>query len=384
MLIFALAVGNFVIGMGAFVVVGLLVPIADSFQISVSHAALVFAAYTATYAVMSPLLISVSGSLGRRYVLIAAMSVFMIASLFTAVAPNPTLLFVSRAVAALGGCVFTPVAASVGYSAVAPERRGRALATVFLGMSSAQALGVPAATFIGFAFGWQATFLILAAMGFGTILLLAAYIPATTVFETNSLRNLLGAARDWRRLIGVLVTTTHFGSMCVLYAFISPVIADVAQMGDSGANFVLLVFGIGATISSVLIGRVVDRVHLVWTIAILIIAQAVIMPAFSFLPMPSMLVVVLSFIWAATGPGFMIAQQALLIQRSPNRQTIMLSLNATANYTGTTVGAAVGAYIVLKWGLEWLGIFAGAFSLLALVNFLAGVRLAPVPTHQVE
>lgn len=384
MLIFALAVGNFVIGMGAFVVVGLLTPIADSFQISVSHAALVFAAYTATYAVMSPLLIGISGSLGRRNVLIAAMTVFTIASLLTAVAPNPALLFLSRAIAALGGCVFTPVAASVAFSAVPPARRGRALATVFLGMSGAQALGVPAGTFIGFAFGWQATFVILAAMAGGTILLLAAFIPATAVFQMNSLRTLLSAGRDWRRLVGVLVTATHFGSMCMLYAFISPVVADLAGMGAAGANFVLLVFGVGATISSVLIGYVVDRVHLVWTMVVMIVAQALIMPAFSFMPLPSLVVVVLSFVWALTGPGFMIPQQALLIARSPNRQTIMLSLNATANYTGTTIGTAIGAVIVHYWGLEWLGLFAGGLAVLALLNFLVGASLAPVPAGEPE
>lgn len=379
MLIFSLASGNFVIGMGAFVVIGLLTPIANDFQITTSYAAMVFAVYTATYAVMSPLLIGMSGKISRRNVLIAAMSVFLISSLLTAIAPNPTLLFISRAIAALGGCVFTPVAASVAFSSSAPERRGRALALVFLGMSSAQALGVPAGTFIGFTFGWQAVFLVLAAMAIFTIVMVAIYVPVAASFQVNSLRTLLHAGMDWRRMVGVLVTATHFGAMCVLYAFISPVIADRAGMGEDGANIILLVFGVGATVGSLVIGSVVDRIGVLPTLTAGIIVQAVIMPIYSFLPLPPLLVGVLSFIWAVSGSGFMIPQQALLIARSPDRQTIMLALNATANYAGSTIGSGIGALVVLYWGLDWLGLVAGALAFVALLNFLLAVWLNPVP-----
>lgn len=380
-LILALAVGNFVIGMGAFVVIGLLTPIADGFGISTGYAAMAFAVYTATYAVMSPLLISASGNIGRRNVLVAAMAVFMAGSLLSALAPTPVLLFCARAVAALGGSVFTPVAASVAFSAVPPERRGRALALVFLGMTSAQALGVPAGTYIGFAYGWQTTFILLAFMALGTILLLATQVPERAAFQINSLGMLLRTLQDWRLLVGVLVTATHLGAMSILYAFISPVTAELAGMGSEGATLVLLVFGISATVSSLFVGYLVDRIPAAWTVAAMIVLHALIMPAFSFLPLPPFAVILLTALWAMTTPAFMVAQQALLIARAPAGQTIMLSLNATSNYAGSTIGAAIGAAVVLNLGMVWLGWFAAGFSLVALGNFLAGMRLVPLQQH---
>jgi DHA1 family inner membrane transport protein len=56
---------TFVIGLGAFVVVGLLSRIAADFHVGVATAGLLMTVYGLTYAVTSPLLVSAVGSVNR-------------------------------------------------------------------------------------------------------------------------------------------------------------------------------------------------------------------------------------------------------------------------------------------------------------------------------
>ena len=62
------------------------------------------------------------------------------------------------------GGVFTPIAAGIAVASVAPPRQGKALALTFLGISMSYVIGLPLATWFGFAFGWRAPIFGLAAI----------------------------------------------------------------------------------------------------------------------------------------------------------------------------------------------------------------------------
>jgi hypothetical protein len=61
-----LALGNFVVGMGVFVVIGIVSPIAEGLGISTADAGLVLTAYAIAYALLSPIGAALTGSLPRR------------------------------------------------------------------------------------------------------------------------------------------------------------------------------------------------------------------------------------------------------------------------------------------------------------------------------
>lgn len=145
----ALSLANFAIGMGAFVAVGILTPVAQGFGLTVAQAGWVMTVYALVYAVASPLLVAVTGAVDRRALMLAGMAVFGLGALGSALAPSFAALLAARAMMALGGGVVTPVAAAVVAGLSAPEMRGRALATVFGGLTLAQVLGVPVGAWLG-------------------------------------------------------------------------------------------------------------------------------------------------------------------------------------------------------------------------------------------
>ena len=78
-----LALGNFVVGMGVFVVVGIVSPIAEGLNVSKADAGIVLTSYAIAYALLSPVGAALTGSLPRRTVLVAALGLFCLGSLMS-------------------------------------------------------------------------------------------------------------------------------------------------------------------------------------------------------------------------------------------------------------------------------------------------------------
>lgn len=65
------------------------------------------------------------------------------------------------------------------------------------------------------------------------------------------------------------------------------------------------------------------------------------------------------------------AQQARLVALAPMLAAVSLSLNSSAIYLGSAMGAAVGALVIADGAVGRLGWVAAGFSLAALLTVLA-------------
>lgn len=375
LMIATLAAGNFAIGMGAFVVIGILSPLAADLGLTKTGAGLIMTVYAVAYAVLSPLLVAWTGRLGRRTVLAVGLAVFAAASLLALVAWNGPMLYAARILAAVGGGLFTPVAASVAFSASAPETRGRALARVFLGMTLAQALGIPLGSFVGYTFGWRAAFAIVLTLSVATLVLVLRTVPRRVAFQPNSLRTLVDALADWRSLVSILVTATITAAPYFVYTFITPLLEARMGFGRDGVALVLLAYGVGAVAGSWAAGGWTDRFGPLRTIYGVLAVQIVLMPVFSFLPVPLPVLLLLTFLWAMFGWSFLVPQQTRLVRQTPERQAVVLSLNAACIYLGASLGSAAGGVVAETFGLDWLGIAGMLAVLLATVHLFISESL---------
>ena len=374
-MIATLAAGNFAIGMGAFVVIGVLSPLSVDLGLSKTGAGLIMTIYAVAYAVLSPLLVAATGRLGRRTVLAVGLAIFALASLLAVVAWNGPTLYAARILAAIGGGMFTPVAASVAFSASAPEARGRALARVFLGMTLSQALGIPLGSFVGYTFGWRAAFAIVLVLSVATLVLVLRTVPRRVAFQPNSLRTLVEALADWRSLMSILVTATIISAPYFVYTFITPLLEARMGFGRDGVTLVLLAYGAGAVAGSWAAGIWTDRFGPLGTIYGVLAVQVLLMPVFSFLPVPLPVLLLVTFLWAMFGWSFLVPQQTRLMRQAPQRQAVVLSLNAACIYIGASLGSAVGGVVAENFGLDWLGIAGMLAVLLATVHLFISESL---------
>ena len=221
-----LSAGNFAIGIGAFVVIGILNPLAEGLGLTTSEAGWVMTVYALSYAVGSPVLVALTGAHSRRLILTTGLVLFGLAAVCSALAPAAAWLFAARALAAAGAGLYTPIAAAVAASASAPENRGKALAGVFFGLTLAQVMGIPAGSFIAYTFGWQAAFSIVAALSVACVALVWKVVPRDLGFQPNSLATLGVTLVDWRAMLGVLYTASIIGTAYIVYAYLAPLLYE--------------------------------------------------------------------------------------------------------------------------------------------------------------
>lgn len=371
-----LSVANFVIGMGAFMVIGLLGPVAQGLNLTPAAAGWMMTVYALAYAVLSPLLVAATGRIGRRRVLAIGLGLFALANLVAALSTSAAMLFFARVIAAAGAGMFTPIAAAVAAGLSAPEARGRALAAVFFGLTLAQVLGVPAGSWLAYTFGWRVAFFVVLALAVPCVWLIWTFIPSGLSFQAVSLRDLGRTLRNGPIMLAVMITASFLSGIYVVYTYMSPLLSGTMGFGRDGITAALLVFGCGAVIGNLVGGRVSDRIGPIRTLTILASLQVMCLPVFSFLPLPPVAVFAFFGVWSSFGWSFMAGQQTRLIGMAPETASVVLALNAAAIYVGAAFGSAVGGIVLDQFGLMALGWTGGVVALLALLNIRLSYRIS--------
>ncbi|MFP1644718.1 MFS transporter [Pontitalea aquivivens] len=367
--LFFLALGNFAVGTSGFLVVGILPQLTEGLGVSQTQGSLLFTIYAAAYAIGSPLLISYTGGIGRWRILLGAIVTVLLATLVCALTRSFEVMLAARILAALGGGVFTPVAASVVYAVTPVEGRGRALGLVFAGLQLSQAAGLPLGVLTANHLDWPMAFALLAALSAVATVGLARTLPRKVQVPVTSLRTLLDSARDPRILVAVGVMALHQCAMMVSYAFIAPLI--LRHGGDVGPSVAF--FGVGGVISGLLMARLSGRLGAVRTRMITLVSQVLTLPILSLpllgiAPLPGAVLLILPFVWHLFAGGLTIPQQIILMNRNPERGAVVLGLNATFNYLGIAAGAAVGGVVLRGPGLDWLGAVGAVIAALAVLT----------------
>lgn len=256
----ALAVGAFGIGTTEFVMMGLLPDVADDLGISIPTAGHLVSAYALGVVIGAPLLAAVTTRMSRRAVLIALMALFVVGNALSAVAPGEISLLAARFVSGLPHGAFFGVGAVVATGMVAPERKARSVSLMFLGLTVANIVGVPAATAMGQQLGWRATFLGVSAIGVAAIAALAFLIPRDSApAPTTGLRGELAALRSLPVWLALGTTVAGFGALFAAYSYITPMLTDAAGFAESSVTLLLALFGVGATAGNLLGGRLADH-----------------------------------------------------------------------------------------------------------------------------
>ncbi len=367
----ALAFANFAIGIGAFVVIGVLSPIADGLSLTHSEAGMVMSIYAVAYAVGSPLAITATGKLDRRSVIMIGMGVFLIASVLCAIAPNAETLLAARALGALGAGMVTPVGAAIAVAESAPERRGAALSFVILGLTLAQVGGIPIGSFLGYTAGWRATFWMVAAIAALALVGIIWRVPRIRTPVTTLA--ILGRTLASPVLMpAILVTASMMGAAWMLFTYFAPLLEERMGYGRNGVTFMLVVFGAGAVLGNMIGGWLSDRIGPARSLIAVAIGLVILLPAFSLLPIPSPALAALTFTWGVVGWAFMAPQQSRLVSLDPSSQNVTLSLNASAIYVGAAIGSAAGGAIVDNLGFSALGWTSG----LAVIAVLGHIFLS--------
>ena len=366
--LFALALGGFGIGATEYVAAGLLPDLTRELLASlnatdpeqaISQAGWVISAYAAGVVVGAPTIAMFAGRVPRKTLLLAALVVFVIGSVASALAPTFEFLIVARFLAALPHGAYFGIASLLAADLLGPGKRAQGVAFVLGGLTVANVIGVPAITLLGQVSSWRIAYLGVAAIFALAVAAMALTVPPSPGDPTSTARRELGGFRNPGIWIALASSSIGFGGFFAVQSYIAPLTTEVAGLNAGWVPVVLVVGGVGMTIGNFVGGRLADRA----TMATIFGGMGAFAAALALLafvaPTPVGLVIGV-FLVVGTGSALSPAFQSRLMEIAGRSQILAAASHHAAMNLGNSMGAFLGgAVIAAGWGYvapSWVGV----------------------------
>ncbi|MEP3350497.1 MAG: MFS transporter [Marinomonas sp.] len=364
--VFAIALGTFGIGTTEFMPMGLLPVIADGVGASIPAAGLLISAYAIGVMFGAPLVTLFLSRYSHKTALLALMSVFVLGNVLSALAINYETLLFSRVITSLAHGAFFGIGAVVAMNLAPYHKKGSAVASIFLGLTIANIVGVPITTWLGQTFDWRVAFAVTAVLGLVAVLGISRSLPAMPPAEKVNVRSELNAIMQPAALRAFATTVMCASSMFTLYTYITPIMQTLAQASDNAVASMLMLTGIGFTLGNYISGKLTDKSPDM-ALFIFIGLQVLVLLVFRFSATSVVGAGITILLWGTVifGSGPPLQMQVMKIaEKAPG---LASSINIGAFNLGNAVGAAVGGLVIsIGFSYEWLPTFAALLSFLAL------------------
>lgn len=341
----ALAAGAFGIGVTEFAPMGLLPIIATDLGVSIPTAGLLISAYALGVVIGAPLMTLTTGRVPRRTLLIGLAAIFTLGNLLSAVATDYWTLFAARIITSLNHGAFFGVGSIVAASLVAPNRQAGAVASMFMGLTIANVVGVPLAAWAGDALGWRASFWGIAAIGLMVMAALRFTLPKTPAPEdANALAELKVLGRG-PVLSALALTVIGASAMFTVFTYIAPILQEVTRASLGFVTAMLVTYGLGLTLGNWLGGKFADKsvdrtlVVTLSALSALLVAYAFVMPFAG----PS---AVLIFFWGVASFALVPPLQVRVMAAASDAPNLASAMNIGAFNLGNAIGAALGGAVI--------------------------------------
>jgi len=234
---------------------------------------------------------------------------------------------------------------------------------------------VPLGVLLGDAFGWRATFLGVGGLAALSLVGILAWLPRQPPRAVASLGERLALARRGDVLSVLAASVLTVAGTFTVYTYLGVFLQAVTGLGPRGLAVVLLAYGVASAVGTRLGGAAADhwgaRRTVIYGCGLVVLAYLAL--AFGAVlaraAMPILLTAIL--LWGLASWAVMTAQQARLVALAPNLAPVSLSLNSSAIYLGSAMGAAVGAVMIADGAVRMLGSAAACIALTALLVVLA-------------
>jgi DHA1 family inner membrane transport protein len=380
--ILALAVGAFGIGVTEFAPMGMLPAIAGDLGVSIPVAGLLVSAYAFGVMLGAPLLTLTTGRVPRRSLLIGLMAIFTLGNLLAAISPSYGMLLAARLITSLNHGAFFGVGAIVVAGLVPKNKQAGAVAAMFMGLTIANVVGVPLATWAGDQIGWRTSFWGIAALGVLAMISLRLTLPRVAAPTNGDALAELRVLGRGSVLAALALTVIGSSAMFTVFTYITPILEEETGASIGFVTAMLVTYGVGLTLGNWLGGKFADR-SLDRTLIVTLGSLAALLVAFAFAMPFAGISAMLIFFWGVASFALVPPLQMRVMAAASDAPNLASAVNIGAFNLGNAIGAALGG-AVIGAGLGFpavalAGAATSATGLVILLMMIRGSRTRTVP-----
>ncbi|RXD06697.1 MFS transporter [Sphingomonas sp. UV9] len=370
-----LAVSAFVIVTTEFIIVGLLPSLSRDLGISISAAGQLVTLFAFTVMLFGPVLTAMLSHFERKRLFVVILLIFAASNALAAAAPDIWVLGLGRFLPALALPVFWGTASETAGELAGPEKAGKAVANVYLGISGAMVFGIPLGTLASNAFGWRGTFWGLSGLSLVMAVLLLAVMPTLARPKRVRLADQARILKDPFFLGNVVLSVVVFTAMFTAYTYLADTLEHIALIPAGQVGWWLMGFGIVGLAGNWLGGYFVARNPLnVTLVAVLVLALGV--AATAPLALYHGWLIAALAVWGLANTALYPICQVRVMQSATHAQALAGTLNVSMANAGIGLGAVIGGAVIQHWGLATIGYVAAGIALVgaAMIPFIARLQ----------
>lgn len=291
----ALAIPTFCLGIAEFGMMGFLDDVAHGLDISIVEAGRLISAYSLGVAIGAPGLIVLRRWPMKRLLLLLT-AIMCVGNACAALSPSFITLLCSRFLAGLPHGAFFGAGAIVA-ERIAPEgKKAMAVAVMVAGMTVANVVGVPLATFLANTLNWRLAFATVAVGSLVAFFGIKAWVPRLEPLPDTGIKGQFAFLRKpgpWLIYAGVF-----FGQASVYcwLSYIAPIMTEIAGFPQASMTWIMVVVGLGMVVGNALSGKLADRYPAALVTGVTAASLLLIMPAVYLLAPYKLPSVLLAFI----------------------------------------------------------------------------------------
>jgi DHA1 family inner membrane transport protein len=373
LILFALTLGGFAIGTSEFASMGLMPNMVAALGVTEPQVGHLISAYALGVVVGAPLLAILGAGWKRKTLLLALMGFYALGNLASALGPTYESLLVFRFIAGLPHGAYFGVAALTAVAISPPNKRGRAISLVMLGLTLAILIGNPLATWLGQVIDWRWVFAVVALVALSTAVLLAIWLPAGI---DGQKAHPLDELRAFNRLPvwqALAIGAIGFAGMFSVFSYLAPTMLEVTRVSPAWIPLGLAGFGVGGVIGNFVGGWLSDRFQLrgAWMVLAWAMVALLLFPLLA-KGLPTILLATVTIgLMGALGPIL----QSHLMDVAGDAQTLAAASHHAAFNTANALGPWLGGMaITAGYGWTSTGYVGAAMAVAGLLLYLWAQR----------
>jgi MFS transporter, DHA1 family, inner membrane transport protein len=326
------------------------------FNITAQYFSWIVAAYPVTAFVSGLIAAFYVDQFDRKKVLLFAYTGFIIGTITCGIAPSAILLLGARILTGLfGGLIGAQVLSIIG-DTFPYEKRGRAMASVFMAFSVASVFGVPFSLYLARLVSWHAPFIFIGILGIFLLPMLSRYLPSVSghISDTDRESSITDVFKSIfgnpsQRMALLLAGGLMLGHFLII-PFINPYMEFNVGFSKTETPLIYMVGGCCAFISSNFIGRLADQYGKFKIFFVCLILS--VLPIFLITNMPQMplyLVLAIFGFWFTFSTGRNIPAQAMISTVvDPSARGRFMSFNSSFQQLFTGLASIISGMIVVR------------------------------------
>lgn len=352
--VIALAFAAFIVNTTEFIPVALLSDIGQSFDMPSTDVGIMITLYAWVVAPMSLPIMLLTKNMERRFLLIALFVLFIASHVLSYFAWSFNVLLISRVGIALAHALFWSITASLAIR-VAPEgKQFQALGLLSMGTSMAMVLGVPLGHVIGDYAGWRNCFALITLCAIAVTLILAKSLPKLPSQNAGNLSSLKLFMQRPALLLAFALTVLMVTAQFIVYSYIEPFNAQVAQLNSAQISQFLFIYGAAGFLGSYLFGYFTPRFP---KLIIPVCCVSLVICMLLLLPLASQVfgMMTIALYWGASMICLSLALRAKILDLSSDATDVAMAIFSALYNVGIGGGALIGASVAQHLGLGYIG-----------------------------